>query len=60
VLAYLLRYLSRHLWIKPTHTIRPDDKIRRMKLARLHKLQNASIHLRALGLHHVENERFLV
>ena len=27
-----------------------------MKLMRLHKFQNAAIHLWALGLHHIENE----
>jgi hypothetical protein len=35
------RHPSRHFRIEPTHTIRPDYKIRRMKLLRLHKLQNA-------------------
>ena len=48
--------MPRHLRIEPAHAIRPNDKIRRMKLVRLYKFQDASIHLRALGLHHVENE----
>jgi hypothetical protein len=38
-----LRHAPRHFRIQPTHAIRPNDKIRRMKFVRLHKLQYAAI-----------------
>jgi hypothetical protein len=54
ILANNLCHAFCHHRIEPTHAISSDREIRRMKLMRLYKFQNAAIHPRALWLHDID------